>query len=271
MRLPADQGSLDSLNELWTDALRVSVPLTRRYLAMLVAAGLVPGEATMRDRGTGAADRGEATELPPFPELTISPASPIPRSSILERVAAAQPARTPADGRAVQATSLVAAATNTIGAQALLIQIIPHDNGEVFLSKRAVDQDHEFFGWPFTGLTVPKKATNPAYPQRVPDPVVDIRVYNRDGHRIIRHYPYNLNTVYYAPKSEIRITVPHDVVEAVPEYSLMVMRKPTAEADHDYDIEIFVPGSERFEELMAGCNQTMPTGGSAQARRFGWM
>ena len=152
------------------------------------------------------------------------------------------------------------------------MQITPHRNGEVFLSKAAMDQDPAFFGWPFTGRTVPKMSTNPSYPQREPDPVVDLKVRDDTGSLILRYPALNLNTVFYARKSEIRVTVPPDVVRAVPSrppYPIMVMRQ--ASEPLDYDIEIHLPGSPEYDAYLQLCNQQMPSGGSRVARRFGWV
>src|SRR5690606_29155885 len=105
-------------------------------------------------------------------------------------------------------------------AEALVIQVVPHHNGEVFLSKRAVDQNPDFFGWPFTGLTVPKLMGRPAYPQRIPDPVVNLRVYDAAGTVTHSLDNYGVNTVYYSPKSEIRITITKPIADAIPEYAI---------------------------------------------------
>jgi hypothetical protein len=72
-------------------------------------------------------------------------------------------------------------------------------------------------------------------------------------------------------KSEIRITVPQDVILNVPEYSIMVMSQTLADQSHDYDIEIYTPGSEEYDQYLDVCNQTMPSGGKTAARRFGWL
>jgi hypothetical protein len=52
-------------------------------------------------------------------------------------------------------------------------------------------------------------------------------------------------------------------------FSIMVMRQ-TIE-DRDYDIEIFNPGSQRYEDYLASCNQTLPSGGAQKSRRMGWL
>jgi hypothetical protein len=152
-----------------------------------------------------------------------------------------------------------------------VIQIVPHDNGEVFLSKRAADQNPDFFGFPFSGRTTPKKLTNPAYPQREPDPIVNLIVYDSAGTVIVRLPRLALNTVYYESKSEIRITVPPEVVRAVPHYSILVMKQSPQGSNYDYDMEIFPPNNPQFGSYLLVCNQTLPSGGKVQPRRMGWI
>src|SRR5207244_789767 len=142
-------------------------------------------------------------------------------------------------------------------AEALVMQVRPHHNGEIFLSKRAIDQDPAFFGWPFIGRSTPKKSTNPSYPQRVPDPVVDIRVINAAGAELARHDRWALNTVYYSTKHEIRITVPPSVCRALPDFSILVMRLG---ASIDYEMDFYMPGSADYTTYLNTCNQTMPSG-----------
>lgn len=159
-------------------------------------------------------------------------------------------------------------ATGEAGGRRLIIQIRPHHNGEIFLSKTAVDQDRNFFGWPFTGTTTPKRAGNQPYPQREPDPIVDLCVYGDDGALIERLNPFHLNTVYYSTKSEIRITIPPTVAARIPQDSILVMR---ADPNLDYVMHVYPPESEVFNELLVQCDQRMPSGGSPVARRFGWV
>ena len=162
-------------------------------------------------------------------------------------------------------------APRNAAAKALVIQIVPHRNGEVFLSKIAINQNPSFFGYPFTGATTPKKPTNPSYPQREPDPVVNITVFDSLGEALTQLRRFALNTVYYRTKAEIRITVPPGVVRNTPAYSILVIRQAPDEANHDYDMEIFPPGSSAFEEYLGVCNQSLPSGGKNQARRMGWL
>jgi hypothetical protein len=75
--------------------------------------------------------------------------------------------------------------------------------------------------------------------------------------------------VFYKLKSEIRITFSPDLLSVISPFSIMVMRQ-TVE-DRDYDIEIFNPGSQRYEDYLESCNQTLPSGGAQQSRKMGWL
>jgi hypothetical protein len=150
-----------------------------------------------------------------------------------------------------------------------VIQIVPHDNGEVFLSKIAADQDPEFFGLPFTGLTIPKTLGGRPYPQRLPDPIVNIRIYDAQGNIIEDRDNYPLNTVFYDVKSEIRITLSQDFVRKIEPFSVLVMRRTSDR--HDYDLDVFCPGTATYEQYLDACTQTMPSGGSDRARKMGWI
>jgi len=258
--LPADSVLSDELHGLIDDALQISNALTPAVLQQLADARLILRESEARrlqQQRTQPPTAAPTQPPPAFPTIQLSPPSAVP-SAIARR-------RAPRRG-----TAMPALAQTGLGAHTLVMQINPHHNGEVFLSKTAVDQDPEFFGWPFTGQTTPKRATNRPYPQRLPDPVVRLRVYDAAGTLIIDHDPFNLNTVYYSPKSEIRVTVPPDVVQATPDYSILVMQE-SEQPGYDYNMDIYVPGSTDHTTYLNRCNQTMPSGGRAAPRRFGWI
>lgn len=271
--LPADDQVKFDLLQMWDDTLRTALPLDAALLAQLATAGMVVDEAKTRAGlgGLRSAPAASSPGGPAFPQLDVIPPSALPRGSIARQMAhAPTPKGKKRNKKSARARPSPPAAAPTIAAQALVIQIIPHHNGEVFLSKRAVDQDPAFFGWPFAGQTVPKRPSNPSYPQRIPDPVVDLKVYDSSGSQILRYSPFNLNTVYYATKSEIRITVPQGVIQNAPAYSVLVMRQST-QPGFDYDMDIYVPGGGQHSTYLAACNQTMPSGGKPVARRFGWL
>ena len=170
-------------------------------------------------------------------------------------------------------SEIVGAAIRTPAVEALVVEIVPHHNGEIFLSADALHQNEKFFGVPFAGWTTPKKAGNPAYPQRIPDPVVDITVYDNAGVPMptLSRSAFGLNVVAYTRRSEIRITVPQELARGIPAYSILVMSK-AVEGEHlDYHMDIYSPGSTKYDSYLAACNQTLPSGGKTRARRMGWL
>ncbi len=154
---------------------------------------------------------------------------------------------------------------------ALLIEVRPHDNGEVFLSKKAVDEDPGFFGFPFSGWAVPKrKKNNPPYPERTPDPHVELILLNRRGQAGVP-VPHYLNMVYYDPKSEVRITLPVSFAARVPQMSLLAMtRNPSPQ--YDYRLEFYPPDctTPKVEALRAKLTHRLPSGGAPDHRYYGW-
>jgi HKD family nuclease len=156
---------------------------------------------------------------------------------------------------------------NSIIITGFAIQIKPHHNGEIFLSVKAVQEHPDFFGWPFKGKTTPKKAGNPSYPQRIPDPIVNIYVYGKNPEPLLILNSYNLNTIYYTKKSEIRITA-SPLVPVVPDYSIMIIEN-TDIIGIDYNITIYTPENKLFNDWIAVCNYQMP-GGGKKPRKYGW-
>ena len=147
------------------------------------------------------------------------------------------------------------------------IQVKPHRNGEIFLSRTAVLQNPAFFGWPFTGKTTPKIPGNPAYPQIDPDPIVNLAVFGAAPTAVLTLNSFALNTVYYEKKSEIRITI-SPLVKVVPEYSIMTFELSDS-PDTTYEITVHTPDSPEYAAWVVACNQTMP-GGGKKPRKFGW-
>lgn len=258
--LPADAASLQPFLDCWVELLPAACPATsvlnNALLASLILDGTVPDETIVQQNKAAAQAKKGLAPKPPKSGLAIKPPSALPRK---QAVAA------PAGGAAGAAAG--APVITPYGAQGLAIQIKPHHNGEIFLSVTAALQNPAFFRWPFSGLTVPKKAGNPAYPQLTPDPIVAITVYGAGLSPQLILPNYALNTVYYAKKSEIRITAA-PLVEIVPDYSIMIMRGSSTPG-LDYDIAIHRPDSPDFASWLAACNQTMP-GGGQQPRKFGW-
>jgi hypothetical protein len=262
MALPADAILFANLSGLWADMRDGSLQLDAAVLKGLLEDGVILSEAEQRAarnllarEKAGSGGQRKAKNVA-FPRIRVTPPSPLPKAGGGAPIAR----RLPASRRKVRPTP-----------EALVIQIVPHHNGEVFLSKNAVDQNPAFFGYPFSGKTSPKKKGNIAYPQRVPDPIVNVLVVDAKGKVVVRRGGFGLNTVYYTTKSEIRVTMTQDVIRATPARSIMVMTPGDGQSGVDYELVIYAPGSKEYKQYLAVCNQEMPSGGSAQPRKFGWL
>jgi HKD family nuclease len=198
----------------------------------------------------------------------VKPPSSLPKEILPKPPSTTKEAKVPKG-----AVGFPTSAAPAIPSKALVIQIVPHHNGEIFLSKIAINQNPTFFDFPFSGETVPKKSSNKSYPQRIPDPVVNITVFNEDGNLAasLTRSLYPLNMVFYETKAEIRITVNPEMAREIPTHSVLVMSKPDEPESYDYNMEIYFPGSEQFNNYLNVCNQTLPSGGAEQPRRMGWL
>ena len=256
--LPGDANDLANLQSAWTALLPPTCVATRlltpKLLADLLADQVVVSERAMHPNAGEDTRLGRNRHAPPA-GFVILPESPIPKK------------RLPAKPAVLTTTAPAAASASVANVRGLAIQIKPHHNGEIFLSRTAASQNPAFFGWPFTGKTTPKKATNPSYPQLDPDPIVNITVFGSAPNPLLTLDSYPLNTVYYETKSEIRITA-SPLVEVVPDYSVMLM-EPSAAPETTYEITIHTPDSPEYTGWVSACNQTMP-GGGKQPRKFGW-
>ena len=252
--LPKDADELKSLESSWLDLLPASCPATIRLdqaeLKRLAADNVVVAERAMR---AGVGD-GDSAGVGPghHSRLAIKPESPLPPKVLI---------------KTRRARAKRSAVAQSVPVRGHVIQIKPHHNGEIFLSITAVLQNPDFFGWPFTGRTVPKKSANPSYPQRDPDPVVNVRVFGAMPDPVMTLSGYPLNTVYCEKNKEVRITA-SPLVEVVPEYSIMIM-EPSRVPGVDYEITIYTPDSTHYTRWEEVCNQRMPSGGK-RSRRYGW-
>lgn len=246
------------LRAIWDELLPNMCPatqaLTQGVINQLVADGHVLAEtALVKLRAKGRAAAAPVTKS----GLKLQPPTPLPPK-----------AKTAPKPNAPGAAAAAAGTQTTTGAAAgFAIQIKPHANGEIFLSVSAALQNPAFFDFPFNGWTVPKTAGGNPYPQRLPDPKVNIQVYGAGRALILNEVGYDLNTVFYEKNREIRVTA-SQLVPIVPEYSVMIMR-PGADQNIDYDIEIHRPDSPDYALWVAACNQQMPSGGKV-ARKYGW-
>lgn len=238
----------NAIEELLPDKCAATARLTEARLVTLRDSGVVPTEielwATAETAGAMVGGNGSQKG-----KLSIQPPSPLPKKGAVSALQNNTPPEHGNDG------------------EVFAIQIRPHHNGEIFLSVTAALQNPDFFGWPFQGLTTPKRAGNAGYPQRLPDPRVRITVWGASAEPLLVIADFALNTVYYAEKSEIRITA-SQLVPIVPEYSVMVMGRSSV-VGLDYIIDVHRPDSADFEGWLDACNQSMP-GGGRPPRKFGW-
>ena len=252
--LPADQQEFDKLYQCYTSTAGAAciTKLTAALLSALDAQGALLDE-TKKVKNPAASALAAPASASPFGKISIKPARPIPQNFMTPS----------APGAGIVAKKLV-------------IQVMPHHNGEIFLSKTAVNQNPAFFGYPFSGTTVPKKAGNATYPQRVPDPIVNIYVYDCTGALANTHAHYSLNTIYYQKKSEIRITITPSILSALhvstvtANYPILVMEASSAPGC-DYELLFFASGSAAYQNYLAACNQSLPPGGKPVARKMGWL
>ncbi len=292
---PYDQTEFDSLMTAYLSVSSPPLPCSTRLsidsLTEINARGLLLDESTKPkvSRTTASASSENAVSpAPVFGGFITKPARSIPKSVMAAAAASAgivmEPVKRTRRRREASPTSVVTAPTTPVSVPIVLpvlpdgfvIQVIPHHNGEILLSKVAVDQNRPFFGFPFTGETVPKKAGNPTYPQRVPDPVVNINVYDKTGALVNSVSHYSLNTIYYTKKSEIRITITPSILEALhvasitTNYPILVMSL-SSEPECDYELDFYEFGSPVYDSYLAICDQTLPSGGKPVARKMGWI
>lgn len=285
--IPKEQLQFDELfdcyNSIAASGLSCITKLTPSFLNTLNTSGFLLDE-TKRSKSsttmTPASTSSSHTSL--FGGFKIKPARSIPKNVITMAAASAgivmppvkkaSPpiALSPLVSRPVPASPVVV----PVVINGFVIQIVPHHNGEILLSKVAINQNPTFFGFPFTGATTSKKSGNPSYPQRVPDPIVNIRVFDSKGNLIKTELNYALNTIYYTKKSEIRITITPSILSGLTapanSYPLLVMRESTI-IGCDYDLDFYSAGSIDYNNYLAICNQSLPSGGKSIARRMGWI
>ena len=273
LRLPGEERAWTPFRDAWLELLPPTNPCTRRLDAALLdelikAGHLLPEKRIAQlGRTDGQQEPGPATSAPDaFPEIAPAPPSPLPKDLIWGKQR--QPVTQSKRGKALppKRPRVLAALP-----RALVIEVLPHHNAEILLSKKAADAFPEFLGLPFSGRAAPKKPGTPGYPTRVPAPAVEWRLHGIEGDQVHRSRSH---LIYYEPKSEIRITVtPGSLAKAIPPYSIMVMWGGSSPlpAGLDYVIDLFVPGSPGQKQWESALNLTLPSGGKARGRRAGWI
>ncbi|HGF7286378.1 hypothetical protein FKY77_06260 [Enterococcus faecium] len=153
----------------------------------------------------------------------------------------------------------------------LLIEVIPHHNGEVFLSVRAVNKNPDFFGLPFTGASTPTKAFS--YPSRDPKPNVTLNVYDSLNNLEYSFPNHSLTMVYYKRKSDFRITVPAELRNLIyrsdnaDEPKLLEIIK-TTNSENEYILNFYRKGNSYYKNYLDNLEKTtIPSGGKKGVQR----
>lgn len=268
-KLPDEQADFDQIHKMFSSLLPASCAATRKLTAEALAQ--LEGEELLLDETRKSARSGWAKQKmahPPSKEfgLLVKPASSLPPHLIFGKTPRKRQLAEKAGVLKLQA-DVIDVLKPLVPVSGIAMQIKPHHNGEIFLSRIAARQNPAFFGMPFTSQTRPKKGKNESYPQREPDPACNIVVFGKDNETLYSTTKYLLNMVFYQKNSEIRVTA-SPLVPHVPEYSVIVIT-PSEDAEIDYEMKIFTPASPSYAKWVAVCNQKMP-GGGKRPRWFGW-
>lgn len=273
---PEDQVEYDNLFKCYTTLPASCITkLTLTILDLLNKHGLLLDETKkVNFSSTSSSLNFTKSSLPLFDGIAIKPARPIPKDIMPTVAIDSGIISSSTKNKKSNKKSSTSIATPII-TNGLIIQIVPHSNGEIHLSKIAVNQNPIFFGYPFTGTTIPKKTNNTTYPQRDPDPIVNIYVHDNTGTLVNTESNYALNTIYYDKRSEIRITITPSILSDLKfdtttnDYPILVITNSTI-INCDYELNFYAFGSSIYNDYLSMCNQSLPSGGKAIPRKMGW-
>ncbi|WP_369355196.1 phospholipase D family protein [Lysinibacillus capsici] len=263
LTIPSEAKEFKEFHDSWQDLIPHCLLLDTPKLNALISSGALLDESkrVIRSSSSSSGSGSSSSSIKTSPSFSTKPPRAISKGAITKIISGGTPSPT---------TTAPPISTTVPGVNSLAIQITPKANGEILLSKLAVNQNPGFWGYPFTGFSTPKKASNPPYPQRTPDPIVNVNLFNSSGIQINRLNNYNLNTVYYSTKGEIRITFPSGFLPLISDFLMMVITTSTS-STVDYEIDIFEPGSIQYTHYLTCCNQTLPSGGKPISRKMGWI
>ena len=259
--LPEEASDWSQFDDAWSAMLPTASPagarLTDDLIDRLSQSGLVQPERAVQERSWTQRDQAARNEAEgpglPFRATTITP------QSVIANVI-------PIGPRARRLGRMTQIATASV----LIIEVVPHTNSEIFLSSTAIQQNPIFFGWPWSGLTTPKLATNKGYPKMDPNPTVRVIAHDQDG--TISETSTIRPEVMRYHNADVRMTVGTGLLPYIPAYSLLVIRHADDGVGPgiDYEIEVHPDGSPGHQRWIDRCDQTLPSGGNARARRMGW-
>ena len=261
--LPTDSSQWSQFEDMWSAIVSPDSPntsvLSNELLGALTEVGLVQSErflqAHTRSKRSETAVSEESGPPLPFSSTNIVPPSTIPPQTSSDILIEFQ-----SDDLPTMTTAHV-----------LLIEVVPKRNSEVFLSSKAIKQNPGFFGWPWSGLTVPKRSTNQPYPKMDPHPTIKIVSFDENG--VITKTSVIQPEVVRYHNADVRMTVGQELVPHIPPFSLFVIRHPDegVDPDIDYEIEVHPEESPGYRNWIGRCDQKLPAGGRPRARRMGWV
>lgn len=288
---PADAGDAQAMADIdamfadWTDPTKPH--LVRADVASLQSlhdSGELPSEDTIRratriarsasarlaagatKKATSGLFKGSPVKKAPAPaKRAVLPARPVKRKAPL--VAAAPPpvAPVPAPG-----PTAVGAPVFVPIHRVLRMTVRPQQKTEIYLTKGVLDQDPAFFGAPFTGLTTPKVAANSPQPQPDPLPTVSLTVYGPGGAVVATEPVHALKMWTYtngpSANDDFRITLPSQMLQHVPNDTILVMERDPATPGLDYALSFFPPGHPDYAAHLARCTEAIRN----SPRRYGW-
>lgn len=264
-----DSALYESLDQSWRETKAVSSNLTEGLLQKLVREGMITLERDMWGSSPGGSGESQdKSDQFSFPDVESEPVSSPPNTS----GAGDFPSKVSGDGAgSTQRSNVHSGVTESV----LIMEVRQRENGEVHLSYTAAKENKAFFKFPFSGETTPKKGSNESYPQRDPKPLVDIRLYDENGRLQVEEKSFELTMVDYEKRGEIRVTMPQEVIGYAtgydgPEYSIISIGKMPSSNPLDYSVNIHLPGSKEYEDLLEECDNEMPAGGKPNPRSYGW-
>lgn len=219
-----------------------------------------PGKAPASTKLFGGVDPPVAPIAPPGPPLT--------------RVTIKRAASTfgPSGSASVTTGAAPAPAYSPVPLHGVFYGHLKHANTtEIYLFKKALDEDPAFWGAPFRGVTSPKRASSVPQPQPEPLPLVSITVFDSSGsilHQVSDH-PLKWWTYTNGPSanSDFRVTFPAPFLPDIEDMSVLVItRNPPAYPGLEFTLEVFPPGHSGYGALNAKCIEVVPN----SPRRYGW-
>jgi HKD family nuclease len=260
--------AVDALDAWQDPAAGLCVVASTATLSQLHAAGALPTEAEIaaaRAVGQGASATGTpspagSSGLFRKPRPRPRPARPPALGLPLVRAPTS-----PTPGAALPPSSAAPVAPVASPHRAFYIDVTTGgDVTEIRLSKIAFDADPAFFGRPFMGWTVPTAGVR--HPKRVPAPIVDIRLLGATGSVVHLEHAHELTMWHYATKGEVRLTIPTDLLKALPAGCILEMRRTPVRPGIDYRLDFLTPGSPAWTAARTHATQRLPN----SPRFMGW-